>query len=128
MLRQQPCKPVFIAYTQKDIDHDRVQVLKGRKLLSPKPGDTLVVKLLGGPNLPVFVDVAKNPDLVLDPLILPCYAFEIQEIAWLNERPHYVVRFYPQVILSFALYEGLLYIDQEPRNGCRSVAPSSTST
>ena len=75
------------AYTQKDIDHDRVQVLKGRKLLSPKPGDTLVVKLLGGPNLPVFVDVAKNPDLVLDPLILPCYAFEIQEIAWLNERP-----------------------------------------
>lgn len=101
------------AYTQKDIEHDRVQVLKGRKLLSPKPGDTLVVKLLGGPTLPVFVDIAKNPDLVLDPLILPCYAFEIQEIAWLNERPHYVVHFYPQVVLSFALYEGLLYIDQE---------------
>lgn len=101
------------AYTQKDIDHDRVQVLKGRKLLSPKPGDTLVVKLLGGPTLPVFVDIAKNPDLVLDPLVMPCYAFEMQEITWLNERPHYVIRFYPQVVLSFALYEGLLYIDQE---------------
>ena len=101
------------AYTQKNIEHDRVQVLKGRKLLSPKPGDTLVVKLLGGPTLPVFVDIAKNPDLVLDPLVLPCYAFEMQEITWLNERPHYVIRFYPQVVLSFALYEGLLYIDQE---------------
>lgn len=101
------------AYTQKNIEHDRVQVLKGRKLLSPKPGDTLVVKLLGGPTLPVFVDIAKNPDLVLDPLVMPCYAFEMQEITWLNERPHYVIRFYPQVVLSFALYEGLLYIDQE---------------
>ena len=94
------------AYTQKDIEHDRVQVLKGRKLLSPKPSDTLVVKLLGGPTLPVFVDIAKNPDLVLDPLVMPCYAFEMQEITWLNERPHYVIRFYPQVVLSFALYEG----------------------
>lgn len=101
------------AYTQKNIEHDRVQVLKGRKLLSPKPGDTLEVKLLGGPTLPVFVDIAKNPDLVLDPLVLPCYTFEMQEITWLNERPHYVIRFYPQVVLSFALYEGLLYIDQE---------------
>lgn len=101
------------AYTQKNIEHDRVQVLKGRKLLSPKPGDTLEVKLLGGPTLPVFVDIAKNPDLVLDPLVLPCYAFEMQEITWLNERPHYVIRFYPQEVLSFALYEGLLYIDQE---------------
>lgn len=101
------------AYTQKNIEHDRVQVLKGRKLLSPKPGDTLVVKLLGGPTLPVFVDIAKNPDLVLDPLVMPCYAFEMQEITWLNERAHYVIRFYPQVVLSFALYEGLLYIDQE---------------
>ena len=101
------------SYTQKNIEHDRVQVLKGRKLLSPKPGDTLVVKLLGGPTLPVFVDIAKNPDLVLDPLVMPCYAFEMQEITWLNERPHYVIRFYPHVVLSFALYEGLLYIDQE---------------
>ena len=31
-------------------DRDRVQVYKGRKLLSQKRTDTLAVKLLGGPD------------------------------------------------------------------------------
>lgn len=101
------------AYARKGIAGDRVQVLKGRKLLSPKRGDTLAVKLLGGPTLPVFIDIAKNPDLLSDPSVLACYAFEMQETAWLNERPHYVIRFRPQVVLPYALHEGLLYIDQE---------------
>ena len=48
------------------VDRDRVQIFKGRKLLSQKASDTLAVKLLGGPNLSVYVDVVKNPDVLLD--------------------------------------------------------------
>ena len=49
-------------YTQ-DAGHDRVRILKGRHLLSPKASDMLAIKLLGGPNASVYLDVVKNPDL-----------------------------------------------------------------
>ena len=62
-------------YKDRNVERDRVQIYKGRKLLSEKASDTLAVKLLGGPNLSVYVDVVKNPDLLLDPNILPYYAF-----------------------------------------------------
>lgn len=108
------------SYSNNNILRDRVRVLKGRKLLSPKTSDTLAVKLLGGPTLPVFLDIVKNPDLLLDPEILPYYKFDIKEIAWLNERPHFVIAFRPQVELPFALYKGLLYIDQEKMSFSRA--------
>ena len=95
------------------VDRDRVQIFKGRKLLSQKASDTLAVKLLGGPNLSVYVDVVKNPDLLLDPNILPYYAFRMEESVMLNDRPHYVISFQPQAILPYALYYGKLYIDKE---------------
>lgn len=100
-------------YKGRNVRLDRVQVYKGRKLLSQKASDTLAVKLLGGPNLSVHVDVVKNPDLLLDPDILPCYAFRLEESVMLNDRAHYVISFQPQVILPYALYHGKLYIDKE---------------
>ncbi|MCC8153848.1 MAG: carboxypeptidase-like regulatory domain-containing protein [Tannerellaceae bacterium] len=96
-----------------NVDKDRVQILKGRTLLSQKRGDTLVVKLLGGPTLSVYVDVVKNPDLLLDPDVLPYYSFRMEESVMIDNRPQYVVAFHPQAILPFALYYGRLYIDKE---------------
>lgn len=100
-------------YKDRNVQRDRVQIYKGRKLLSQKASDTLAVKLLGGPNLSVFVDVVKNPDLLLDPEILPYYAFRMEESVMLNDRPHFVISFQPQVVLPYALYYGKLYIDKE---------------
>ena len=48
------------SYSNNNILRDRVRVLKGRKLLSPKTSDTLAVKLLGGPTLPVFLDIVTE--------------------------------------------------------------------
>lgn len=45
-------------YTENTYN-DRVQVYKGRKLLSQKANDTLAVKLMGGPTLAVYGDVVK---------------------------------------------------------------------
>lgn len=100
------------SYNQR-ISGDRVQVYKGRKLLSPKPSDTLIVKLQGGPNLSAFLDVVKNPELILDVNTLSDYKFEIEESAMLNERPHYVVSFTPQVVYPYPLHYGKLYIDKQ---------------
>lgn len=100
-------------YRDMNVDRDRVQVYKGRKLLSQKASDTLVVKLLGGPNLSVFVDIVKNPDIFLDREMLPYYAFKMEESVMLDDRHHYVISFMPQAILPYALYEGKLYIDRE---------------
>jgi len=92
---------------------DKVQIHKGRKLLSPKPGDTLAVKFLGGPNLSSYLDIVKNTDILLDPEVLPFYRFDWEESVMIDERPHYVVSFEPQVIVPYALVYGKLYIDQE---------------
>ena len=75
------------------VDRDRVQIFKGRKLLSQKASDTLAVKLLGGPNLSVYVDVVKNPDVLLDLESLPYYKFRMEESTTINDRPQYVINF-----------------------------------
>lgn len=92
---------------------DRVQILKGRQLVSPKKSDTLSVKLLGGPTTATYLDIVKNPDLLISPEILPFYDFHMEEATTINERPHYVVSFLPNRELPFALYYGKLYIDKE---------------
>lgn len=99
-------------YTRQ-VEQDRVQIYKGRKLLSQKRGDTLVVKLLGGPNLSIYLDVVKNPDLLLHKDELSYYAFRMEEPVMINNRPQYVISFQHQVILPYALYYGKLYIDKE---------------
>jgi hypothetical protein len=100
------------SYT-KDITHDKTQIYKGRQLLSPKRGDTLIVKLQGGPNLSLYLDVVKNRDWLLDSESLSNYKFRWENSAVIDERPHYVVSFEPQVIVSYPLLYGKLYIDKE---------------
>ncbi len=100
-------------YTEMGVDRDRVQIYKGRKLLSQRASDTLVVKLLGGPNLSIFVDIVKNPDILLDRETLSYYSFRMEESVMLDNRHHYVISFKPEAILPYALYEGKLYIDRE---------------
>lgn len=95
------------------IERDAVQIYKGRKLVSPDPKDTLMVKLLGGPNLSIYLDVVKNPDLILSYENLDMYSFVVGESVMIGERPHHVVSFHPRVIMPFALYTGKLFIDKE---------------
>ena len=95
------------------VERDAVQVYKGRKLVSPDPKDTLMVKLLGGPNLSIYLDIVKNPDLILSRENLTMYSFTREESVTIGERAHYVVSFQPQVIMPYALYYGKLFIDKE---------------
>lgn len=99
-------------YTE-NAEKDRVQILKGRKLLSPKKSDTLSVKLVGGPNMSVFVDIVKNPDILLDEETLSYFSYRMEGITQLNGRDQYLVYFQPQRTLHYPLYSGIYYIDKE---------------
>ena len=92
---------------------DRVAIDKGRRLLSPKQGDTLGVKVLGGPVAPVKLDVVKNTDLLLNAQELDYYELKMETPTTIGERPQYVVSLVPRVKMPYALYFGSLYIDKE---------------
>ena len=92
---------------------DRVAIRKGRRLLSPRSGDTLSVKVTGGPVTPVQLDVVKNLDLLLNEEDLDCYAMTMEAPTTIADRSQYVVSIAPRRVMPYALYYGKLYIDQE---------------
>jgi hypothetical protein len=96
-----------------NVDNDKVQILKGRKLISPNKKDTLDVKFLGGPNMPVVLDIVKNPDVLLSKEELDFYSFKMGETSTINDKLQYVVHFQPQRNLDYPLYVGTLYIDRD---------------
>ena len=100
------------AYNKSDW-RDGVAILKGRRLLSQRPGDTLSVKLQGGPVLPVILDFVKERDLLLDEKELANYAFRFLVPEKTDERMQYVVEVLPLIFQPYPLFKGRLYIDRE---------------
>ena len=100
-------------YKVRDIQNDRVQIHRGRRLQSQKSSDTLAVKIAGGPNMPIYLDVVKNGEDLLNVNMLYCYRFSMQISMSIDNRMQYVVAFEPRVVLEHPLYRGLLYIDQQ---------------
>ncbi|MDR1601914.1 MAG: carboxypeptidase-like regulatory domain-containing protein [Tannerella sp.] len=92
---------------------DRIRILKGRKLVSPKMSDTLNVKLLGGPNMAAYVDIVKNPDILLDAEMLQYFSYKMGETTSIDGQLQFVVHFEPQAALPWPLYSGTFYIDRE---------------
>lgn len=101
------------AYSDREPSNDKVQLQKGRRLLSQKTGDTLAVKVVGGPNLSIYLDIVKNGDALLSMENLNYYDFRIEEPVNLDNRMQYVVSFRPRVSLMYALFYGKIYIDFE---------------
>ena len=97
----------------RNIGRDRVAIVKGRRLLSQKQGDTLGIKVLGGPVLPVQLDVVKNQEMLLNPEDLDAYDFAMGGPEYINDRLQYVVKISPKYPMPYALYNGTLYIDSE---------------
>lgn len=92
---------------------DRVAIVKGRRLLSPRRNDTLSVKVIGGPVQPIQLDIAKNLDFLLNPDDLMHYNFTMEPPTTINGRAQYVVALEPGMLAPWALYHGRLYIDRQ---------------
>ena len=100
------------SYT-RGIGRDRVSIIKGRRLLSQKQGDTLGLKVMGGPVLPVQLDVVKNYEMLLNSEELDAYSFSWGVPEFINDRLQMVVNIEPKYTKDWALYHGKLYIDNE---------------
>ena len=100
-------------YRFRNVLRDRSQIIRGRRLVSQRAKDTLSVKLAGGPATPIYLDVVKNGEDLLDIKNLDYYDFFMDKPANLDNRMQYVVGFSPSANLSYALYVGRIYIDQE---------------
>lgn len=95
-------------------DFDRVEVLKGRRLMSQKSADTLSVKLQGGPVLALTLDVVKNPNDLFFEEDLRAYDYKMSTPTVIQERPVYVVDMIPFIRNTrYPLYNAKIYIDQE---------------
>lgn len=100
-------------YTHRMNNGERVQIMKGRRLISQDSRDTLSVKIVGGPTLPIITDFVKNRDFLFGYDDLAYYNFTMEKPVSIDDRMQYVIRFTPKVKLDYALCHGLLYIDQE---------------
>lgn len=92
---------------------DRVQIEKGRRLVSQRSSDTLSVKVIGGPTIPIVLDMVKNKDLLFSLEELDFYDFKMEPMTSIDDRQQFVVSFKPKVKVDYPLYKGKVYIDRE---------------
>lgn len=92
---------------------DKVSILKGRRLLSPKESDTLGVKVLGGPVMPLYFDIVKNTDFLLNEEDMANYDFKMDGFTVIDDRVQYVVILSPLIWTPWALFYGKIYIDHD---------------
>ncbi|MFN3554608.1 MAG: carboxypeptidase-like regulatory domain-containing protein [Bacteroidales bacterium] len=95
------------------VSQDRVKIVQGRKSANVKKADTLLLKLQGGPQVSIMLDVVRNADLLISPQTIDFYDYEFLDIVMIEDRTNYVIGFKPRLILPFALFEGKLYLEAE---------------
>lgn len=96
-----------------DTRQDKVQIVKGRSLISQRAKDTLSVRVMGGPHEAVVLDMVKNREVLFYEHDLPAYQFTMDNGTTINDRAQYVIRFSPIATREYPLYSGVIYIDVE---------------
>jgi hypothetical protein len=92
---------------------DAVRILKGRRLMSMRAKDTLGVKVMGGPVVPIMLDVVKNSELLFNEKELAYYELKLEMPERIDLRPQIVISFKPLYRLNRPLFHGRLLIDRE---------------
>ena len=90
---------------------DRAALEKSRVLLSQRRGDTLSVKLMGGPTQALGLDVVKNDEMLFNAREMERYRYELAPSVTIDGVPHFVVAISPIEGSNHPLYYGKLYID-----------------
>ena len=93
---------------------DRVGIYKGRGSLNYDSTDTLFVKLQGGINTALSIDMVKNPftGLTLEEAA-KLYEFNLDGTSVYDGRSFYNVRFKPRSLDDGILFTGTVYIETE---------------
>ncbi len=101
------------AYNYRTTHGDAVSIVKGRRLLSTRAKDTLGVKLMGGPVIPIMLDAVKNAELLLNEEELGLYDLKSETPERIGDRAQYVISLKPRYHVDRPLFYGRLYIDQQ---------------
>jgi hypothetical protein len=104
---------IYKAHNNSVFGNDQVNIQKGRKSINHKDIDTLLVKLRGGPRILMYLDLIKNPSMILNDDYIKFYDYELQSIVTIDNKPHYVIQFNQKPYVNFPLYNGKFYIDIE---------------
>jgi len=91
--------------------NDLVKLYKGRKSAKVKAQDTVIMKLKGGPRTALMLDIAKHPDMLFYKDDLDNYKFVIDEIASINDKQNYVIKFTQIKDFDYPLFNGKLYVN-----------------
>jgi hypothetical protein len=95
------------------IQTDQVKIFKGRKGSNVKKADTLMVKLQGGPNVLMLLDIIENPNISIGLNNLDNYRFSIASVVTIDDKLNWVINFAPDVVKDNPLYVGKLYVSQD---------------
>ena len=100
-------------YHYSNYSLDRAALEKSRVIMSQRRGDTLSVRMMGGPTLAISFDIIKNKDILLNRTDLALYSFKMESPAYIADRLQFVISFAPASAAEYALYYGKFYIDRE---------------
>jgi len=100
-------------YNRRTTYGDAVSIVRGRRLLSTRAKDTLGIKVMGGPIIPIMLDAVKNAELLLNEEELKLYSLKSEMPERIGERPQYVISLRPLYRVERPLYYARLYIDQQ---------------
>ena len=95
------------------ISADRTALEKSRVIMSQRKGDTLSVRMMGGPTLAATFDAVKNRNIILNDTDLALYSFRMESPAYLADRLQFVISFSPEYEAEYPLYYGKFFIDRE---------------
>ena len=96
----------------KSYRDDQARIYIGRKATDINPKDTIFMKFQGGISDALLLDIAKHPEFVFGENAGD-YAFNIENIITMDNRPHYVIAFSPFDGIQEILYRGKIYLDVE---------------
>lgn len=91
--------------------YDAARLYKARKQSDYTRLDTLVFKLMGGPYNSLYLDVMKNPGILLTDKPFESYRFQFNKVEYMDNRMVYVVDFNHSPYAEEPMYSGKLYID-----------------
>lgn len=90
---------------------DMAKVFQSRKIYDSNRLDTVSLRLKGGVEGCLQLDIVKNRIDFLDPESLHLYNFHLADISSFNNHPVYIIHFEPKNSHDIPLMQGDIYID-----------------
>lgn len=96
----------------RSFSNDQAKIYIGRKATDIATRDTILLKFQGGISDALFVDIAKNPEVVFGNEGEE-YIFNIEGMININNKPHYNIAFFPHGAVKDILFRGNVYLDAQ---------------